>query len=48
MTLKPITGYGSKQVVKGALQRTFFLFQLTSNELLMYKFYKTYNYFIFK
>ena len=31
--------------VKGVLQRTFFI---STNERLMYKFYKTYNYFIFK
>ena len=30
---------------KGVLQRTFFI---STNERLMYKFYKTYNYFIFK
>ena len=31
--------------LKGVLQRTFFI---STNERLMYKFYKTYNYFIFK
>jgi len=31
--------------LKGVLQRTFFI---STNEQLMYKFYKTYNYFIFK
>ena len=33
------------KVVKGVLQRTFFI---STNERLMYKFYKNCNYFIFK
>ena len=33
------------QIVKGVLQRTFFI---STNERLMYKFYKNCNYFIFK
>ena len=34
-----------KKLVKGVLQRTFFI---STNERLMYKFYKNCNYFIFK
>ena len=34
-----------EEFLKGVLQRTFFI---STNERLMYKFYKSYNYFIFK